>query len=78
MHPLPSAPSPGDDDEHPGASAPRDAGELISGARDLGRPCRCGHGRVVHEHYRAGSDCSLCECERFRRVRRWWPGTVDR
>ena len=31
--------------------------------------CRCGHERSAHEHYRTGSDCSFCECLRFRRVR---------
>lgn len=31
------------------------------------RPCRtCGHPRVAHEHYREGTDCSLCtKCHRF-------------
>ncbi|MCL8024434.1 hypothetical protein [Nocardioides bruguierae] len=27
--------------------------------------CRCGHPRSVHQHYRAGSDCGLCECRVF-------------
>jgi hypothetical protein len=41
--------------------------------------CRCGHSYRVHQHYRAGSDCSSCECVRFRRarlvqlLRRWMP-----
>jgi hypothetical protein len=29
----------------------------------------CGHGKEAHEHYRRGTDCSLCpagECTRFR------------
>ena len=31
------------------------------------RPCRCGHAYVAHQHYRSGSECSLCpECPRFR------------
>ena len=30
-------------------------------------PCSCGHERVAHEHYRAGTDCALCECARFAR-----------
>lgn len=31
------------------------------------RLCRCGHAYVAHEHYRSGSECSLCsECPRFR------------
>ena len=32
-------------------------------------PCRCGHQRDVHEHYRRGSDCAVCGvdgCARFR------------
>jgi hypothetical protein len=35
--------------------------------RDLGKPCRCGHGRQAHQHYRGGSDCSLCSCSRYHR-----------
>jgi hypothetical protein len=31
--------------------------------------CACGHDRATHEHYRRGSDCALCECDRFRRSR---------
>lgn len=31
-----------------------------------GSPCRCGHGSVVHEHFRAGKDCAQCGCGRFR------------
>lgn len=27
--------------------------------------CRCGHDRSAHEHYRAGTDCGLCDCVRF-------------
>jgi len=27
--------------------------------------CVCGHSRS-HEHYRRGSDCSLCGCDRWR------------
>ncbi len=33
------------------------------------KQCRCGHSRTAHEHYRPGSECSLCapdECGRFR------------
>ena len=29
--------------------------------------CKCGDLRRAHEHYRPGSDCSLCPCPRFRR-----------
>lgn len=28
--------------------------------------CKCGHDRSAHEHYRGGTDCALCECNRFR------------
>ncbi|WP_369255633.1 hypothetical protein [Geodermatophilus amargosae] len=27
----------------------------------------CGHGRQAHQHYRRGTDCALCGCDRFRR-----------
>jgi hypothetical protein len=30
--------------------------------------CECGHLGEAHEHYRPGTDCSLCTCERFRPV----------
>jgi hypothetical protein len=30
------------------------------------RACRCGHGAETHEHFRAGSDCAVCDCPRFR------------
>lgn len=33
------------------------------------RRCACGHPAEVHEHYRTGSDCSLCGqlgCARYR------------
>jgi len=33
-------------------------------------PCRCGHGRDAHMHYRRGSDCALCECPRWSPARR--------
>lgn len=39
------------------------------------RNCRCGHPEKAHEHYRAGEDCSRCECPFYRRTRRigrWW------
>jgi hypothetical protein len=31
----------------------------------LRRPCRCGHDKDAHEHYRRGTDCGGCGCERF-------------
>lgn len=33
--------------------------------------CECGHVREAHEHYRAGSECSLCDirtCAEFRAI----------
>ncbi len=33
--------------------------------------CECGHGRDAHEHYRKGTECSLCDiraCAEFRAV----------
>ncbi|WP_432571941.1 hypothetical protein [Kineococcus sp. SYSU DK005] len=33
--------------------------------------CVCGHAALAHEHYRAGSDCSRCECPRFRSSSPW-------
>jgi hypothetical protein len=30
------------------------------------RKCRCGHDRPAHEHYRRGTDCGLCRCNRYR------------
>lgn len=32
--------------------------------------CVCGDPGSVHEHYRAGTDCALCSCRKFRRRRR--------
>ncbi len=31
--------------------------------------CACGHNKAAHEHYRAETDCGLCDCPRWRR--RW-------
>ncbi len=31
--------------------------------------CRCGDRYVAHQHYRVGSDCSSCQCERYGPVR---------
>ena len=30
-------------------------------------PCRCGHDRDAHEHFRRGTDCAGCGCARFRK-----------
>jgi hypothetical protein len=40
----------------------RDRPELSARAQ---RPCRCGHQREAHRHYRNGTDCGTCGCERF-------------
>ncbi|TIC86451.1 hypothetical protein [Nocardioides sp. GY 10127] len=32
--------------------------------------CQCGHTSAVHAHYRAGTDCSQCDCTELRRARR--------
>jgi hypothetical protein len=59
--PLPSDPASGARPAGPGLPARR------QGKGDTGRSCRCGHGKRAHEHYRAGSDCALCDCAKFRR-----------
>ena len=28
--------------------------------------CVCGHGQEAHQHYRPGTDCSLCPCPKWR------------
>jgi len=51
------------------AEAGRQGGIVTEGTP---RVCRCGHERGAHEHYRRGSDCSLCpsgECSRYRTAR---------
>ena len=48
------------------------ANRMHASAHDV---CRCGHERAAHEHYRGGTECSLCSptaCPRFRR-----PGIVS-
>lgn len=32
----------------------------------LRRSCRCSHEKAAHEHYRRGSDCAQCGCDRYR------------
>jgi hypothetical protein len=39
--------------------------ELQDMALTLRRPCRCGHAREAHQHYRRGTDCSGCSCAQF-------------
>jgi hypothetical protein len=32
-----------------------------------GPACKCGHSYAAHQHYRSGSECSLCsDCPRYR------------
>jgi hypothetical protein len=54
---------------HPagGESAGRLGGGVCQtvGVRDDGR-CECGHSQRAHRHYRGGTDCSLCDCLRYR------------
>ena len=39
----------------------------MSGNAKSGRLCRCGHVYAAHEHYRPGTECSLCaDCPRYR------------
>ena len=39
-------------------------------AQAVTKPCSCGHSKNAHEHYRSGTDCSGCSCERYARRRR--------
>ncbi|RFU21316.1 hypothetical protein D0Z06_11060 [Geodermatophilus marinus] len=69
--------APGSDQPSPRTPAPprpplRAVGEPAA-APGAGPPCTCGHARTAHEHYRRGSDCALCTCERYRRDRRRFP-----
>jgi len=34
--------------------------------------CRCGHGQEAHLHYRQGSECALCACQRWDPPHRLW------
>lgn len=38
-------------------------------------PCCCGCARAAHQHYRKGSDCTLCRCPRYRRA---WLAAIQR
>ena len=31
-----------------------------------GALCTCGHRKASHRHYRRGTDCGLCSCQKFR------------
>ena len=64
-HPLP-------DDSGAGVPVRSDLGRhLVSApgpvAGSMAKSCTCGHGKQTHQHYRAGSDCALCGCGRYRR-----------
>ena len=37
------------------------------------KSCQCGHIAFAHEHYRRGTDCSLCECVRYKGQRHQVP-----
>jgi hypothetical protein len=45
----------------------REVAAAATGPQGAGKPCRCGHGRTAHQHYRSGTDCALCTCARFSR-----------
>jgi hypothetical protein len=34
--------------------------------------CVCSHPGAVHQHYRHGTDCGLCDCPRYRQAYFWW------
>jgi hypothetical protein len=42
-------------------------GETESVLSSAGKTCSCGHERRAHQHYRRGTDCALCDCDRFHR-----------
>ena len=64
MPPPSSVPVFPEDGARPGM--PTDGGPPPMRHEKFGRACRCGHGRSLHQHYRGGSDCSLCGCGRYR------------
>jgi hypothetical protein len=43
------------------------AGETVAVLSSARKTCSCGHERRAHEHYRRGTDCALCDCDRFHR-----------
>lgn len=37
---------------------------VLGRAFTVNRACdRCGHSHAAHQHYRAGRDCAICDCE---------------
>lgn len=45
------------------------AGQLAAAVAEA-RPCRrCGHSRMHHEHFHAGTWCAGCPCRSYRRPR---------
>jgi hypothetical protein len=40
---------------------------LMNGDGRTGPACKCGHAHAAHQHYRSGSECSVCsDCPRYR------------
>lgn len=52
----PTGPAPAASGSAPDAAGASDG----TGDGTVVDPCRCGHGRDAHEHYRSGTDCSAC------------------
>jgi hypothetical protein len=52
----------GDEPGHPRSAG----GSPVRWWRTAERLCMCGHEKEAHMHYRAGNDCSLCECQKLR------------
>jgi hypothetical protein len=44
------------------------AEEAQADRRSLPLRCTCGHYQESHKHYRAGSNCALCDCHQYRRA----------
>jgi hypothetical protein len=58
-------------------SASSEKMRILAASRASADCSRCGHRRAAHEHYRTGSDCSLCACRRFTRLPRNQPGVFE-
>lgn len=71
--PIPVAPAdtPPDTvaDTGPIVTVPAGAAPVVTppATTPVANPCRCGHGRDAHEHFRRGTDCAGCDCAHFRR-----------
>lgn len=60
---------------HLGIALPTDTNHvsptlLATGRTHKRTECECGHDRLAHQHYRSGTDCSGCACERYAKRRR--------